>query len=268
MQKNKAIITGDILKAQAAKFWAALPQYTDIKEPKWSNGWLGNFKTRFKIREYAQHGEAASAAVDSPEAIQQMKDLRELVAEYEPRNVLNMDETGLFWKQSPNRSLTTESLSGGKKSKDRITLALTSNADGSEKFAVWVVGKSKNPRCLKNIDQKNLRVIYRYNKSRWMTGTICEEYLQWLNNKMRAQKRKVLLLIDNFSGHELAVQLVRGLQGLSHVRIAWLPPNTTSHWQPMDQGIIASFKLQYRKQWVAFMVREQKGRDPTRLLHS
>ena len=78
-----------------------------------------------------------------------------------------------------------------------------------------------------------------------MTGIIYEEYLRWLNNKCRLQGRKVLLLMDNFSGHKLAVQLVDGLEGLSNVQIAWLPPNTTSHWQPMDQGIIASFKLQY-----------------------
>jgi hypothetical protein len=47
----------------------------------------------------------------------------------------------------------------------------------------------------------------------------------------------------NGPGHELAVQLVGGLQGLSNVRIAWLPTNTTSEWQLIDQGIIASFKL-------------------------
>ena len=95
--------------------------------------------------------------------------------------------------------------------------------------------------------------------SQLTTGLICEEYLRWLNNKIRGERRKVLLLIDNFSGHELAVQLVGGLQGLSNVRIAWLPPNTTSVWQPMDQGIIASFKLQYRRLWVAFMLREYKA---------
>jgi len=76
---------------------------------------------------------------------------------------------------------------------------------------------------------------------------------------MQGEGRKVLLLMDNFSGHELAVHLVGGLQGLSHVRIAWLPPNTTSVWQPMDQGIIASFKLQYRKLWIAFMLREYEA---------
>jgi predicted small integral membrane protein len=58
--------------------------------------------------------------------------------------------------------------------------------------------------------------------------------LRWLNNKMQGEERKVLLLIDNFSGHKLAVQLVGGLQGFSNVRIAWLPLNTTSVWQLID----------------------------------
>jgi len=97
------------------------------------------------------HGEAGSAAIDDPDSQQQMEDLRALVATYERRNVLNMDETGCFWKQPPNRSLATEAQAGGKKVKNRLTLALTSNADGSEKIAVWLIGKSKNPRCLKNI---------------------------------------------------------------------------------------------------------------------
>ena len=40
-----------------------------------------------------------------------------------------------------------------------------------------------------------------------------------LNNKMKIQGRKVLLLLDNFSGHEVGVQLVGGKQGLLNVRI-------------------------------------------------
>jgi hypothetical protein len=259
MEQKKAIITGDVLKEKAKQLWSALPQYSDIEEPKWSNGWLDGFKRRFKIKEYVQHGEASSAATGDLDNITQMEELRLLCTKYETHNILNMDETGLNWKRTPDRTLATKSYSGTKKSKDRITVALTSNADGSEKFEPWVIGKSENPRCFSKINRRNLRITYRFNKSKWMTGLICEEYLQWLNNKMRGEGRKVLLLMDNFSGHELAVQLVGGLQGLSNVRIAWLPPNTTSEWQPMDQGIIASFKLQYRKQWVAFMIREHEA---------
>jgi hypothetical protein len=60
---------------------------------------------------------------------------------------------------------------------------------------------------------------------------------------MRGKGRKVLLLLDNFSGYELGIQLVSSLKGLNNIRIEWLPLNTTSHWQPLDQGIIVSFKL-------------------------
>jgi hypothetical protein len=67
------------------------------------------------------------------------------------------------------------------------------------------------------------------------------EFLRWFDTKVRGQK--VLLLLDYFSGHELGIQLVGGLDGLINVKIQWLPANTTSHWQPLDQGIIASFQF-------------------------
>jgi hypothetical protein len=95
-----------------------------------------------------------------------MKDLRELCATYPDCDIFNMDETGLFWKLTPNRTLATEGGSGGKKNKDRVTLALTTNGDGTKKLDLWVIGKSKNPRCFKNINRKLLRIEYRNNKSK------------------------------------------------------------------------------------------------------
>lgn len=80
---------------------------------------------------------------------------------------------------------------------------------------------------------------------------------------MVSENRKVLLLMDNFSAHESAVRELGGEAALSNVEIEWLPPNTTSYWQPLDQGIIASFKLQYRKMWIAYMIRQfDKEKDP------
>jgi hypothetical protein len=86
-----------------------------------------------------------------------------------------------------------------------------------------------------------------------------EEYLRWLDNKMRTEGGKVLLLLDNFSGHELGVSLIGGLEGPPNVRIELLPPNTMSYWQPLDRGIIASFKLQYRRLWIAYMLRQYEA---------
>ena len=217
MQKKKAIITGDILRAQAHQIWNRLPQYNEEEEPKWSNGWLDRFKKLYNIKEYKQHGEGASAEVNMPSAIQQMNNLRFECLNYHPRDIFNMDETGLFWKLQPDRSLATEQTSGGKKSKDRITAALCTNGDGSEKLNPWIIGRSKNPRCFKHVNRNNLRIIYRNNKSKWMTGKICEEWLRWFDNLMAG--RKVLLLLDNFSGHELGVEKVGGLDGLRNVNI-------------------------------------------------
>jgi hypothetical protein len=71
-----------------------------------------------------------------------MNDPRELCATYADQDIFNMDETGLFWKLTSNRTLATEAGSGGKKCKDRVTLALTTNEDGTERLEPWVIGKS------------------------------------------------------------------------------------------------------------------------------
>jgi hypothetical protein len=60
--------------------------------------------------------------------------------------------------------LITKAASGGKKSKDRITTALTSNTTGTNNILVWIISKSKNLCCLKNINRKLLRIEYQYNK--------------------------------------------------------------------------------------------------------
>ena len=149
MQKNKAVITGEILKNQARKLQDTLPQYEGKEKPKFSNGWLDGFKKQFKIKEYVQYSEVASTEINTPNAIAQMEKVRGLAIEYGPRDTFNMDETSLFWKLTPDRTLAG---SGGKKAKDRITLALIVNGDGSDKLKAWVIGKSKNPQCFKNIN--------------------------------------------------------------------------------------------------------------------
>ena len=77
--------------------------------PKQLNGQLDNFKKRYKIKEYVQHGEAGSAATDDLDNIAQMEAVRQLCKEYELCNILNMDETGLNWKRTPDRTLATQS---------------------------------------------------------------------------------------------------------------------------------------------------------------
>jgi hypothetical protein len=78
-----------------------------------------------------------------------MADLRTLCSKYKDKDTFNMDETGLFWKLTPKRTLVTEAGSSRKKSKDRITLALTTNADGSEKLEPWIMANQRTLDALK-----------------------------------------------------------------------------------------------------------------------
>jgi hypothetical protein len=98
------------------------------------NKWLEGFKKRYRIKEYVQHREAGFAATDNLDNIAQIKVVQQLCKEYELCNIFNIDETGLNWKRTPDRTLETQSYSRTKKSKDRVTITLTSNANNSKKL--------------------------------------------------------------------------------------------------------------------------------------
>ena len=58
--------------------------------------------------------------------------------------------------------------------------------------------------------------------------------------KMERKGKKVALIVDNCPAYP-------NLKGLKSVELVFLPPNTTSKTQPMDQGVIQSLKCHYRK---------------------
>jgi hypothetical protein len=249
--------TGDILREKATEFWNKLPCYTGQDCPKWTNGWLEGFKTRHNIKKRNRHGEAGSA--DQSAAVQkQMQEIQEEVSQYEARDVFNTDETGLFWKKSPRVSLATSKAPGLKEEKARITAVLTCNADGTEKLPIWFIGKHKTPRCFTAAGIKDMRTIgahWRYNSKAWMAHKIMMEFLRDFDNYMATRGRKVLLLMDNFSAHELAADTMEEAKALHFTKVIWLPANSTSIHQPLDQGIIQCWKTHTKAQFVTFMVK-------------
>jgi hypothetical protein len=149
-------VSGDILKEQAAEIFIQLPKYNSFSMPLWSNGWLQGFQRRFGIKEYVQHGEAGSVP---EEAADEMVDLRQLTNTYQPRNVFNMDQTGLFWRRRLSRGLATEATHRRKKDKTRITALLYCNTDGTEKLPLSLISTAKSPRALKGINVLALSII-------------------------------------------------------------------------------------------------------------
>ena len=100
-----------------------------------------------------------------------------------------------------------------------------------------VIGKSKNPRCFKNVNK--LPVSYQSNKNAWMTAEIWREWMKRIDSRMCSKKRSIVMLCDNWAAHSNDTKLI-------NVKLVFLPPNTTSLIQPIDMGIIANFKKLYR----------------------
>lgn len=227
-------VSGDLIKEKAMK----LAELMHIPNFMASNGWLDNFKKRHGITFKTVQGEAG--VVDSQYVLEWQKQvLRPLLGQFSPDDVFNLDETGLFWQLLPNNTMAFrgERCTGGKKSKQRITLLVGANMSGSEKFPLLVIGNSKRPRAFKN---KEIPVKYKANSKAWMTAELFEETLRAWDGRLGQQKRRVLVCLDNFSGHPPELQL-------NNIQLVFFPPNTTANSQPMDQGIIENLKRHYKK---------------------
>ena len=238
---QNAVITDAVLREKAKQYGADL----GITDFSYSNGWMQRFKVRAGISSQVICGE--SAGVDQNTVSRGRQQARELVEGYALRDVYNLDETGLFFRMLPDRSLTTtDKTKGVKKAKDRISVMLCSNADGSDKLKPLIIGKSQNPRCFKQF-QPRLYCDYYANKKAWMVNGILQEFLVAFNRRMAREQRNVLLLMDNAPSHIIP-------ENLNNVRCEFLPPTTTSHLQPMDAGIINAFKARYGGYLVRYIV--------------
>ena len=247
---------GPMLKAKAKDIWRQLPQYSGKEEPQFSDGWLTRFKARYHIQHYRQHGEGAAVPAS---AESEMAEIRKKVAGYAKENVYNMDETGLFWRMAPNQGLATKRQPGIKRDKSRISLVMCTNATGTDRLRVWVIGNAKKPRSLRYVNVAGMRITWKWNKKAWMTCPIMAEWLRAFYEHVGSE-RQVVLTMDNFSAHLTALN---ESPPPPNVKIIFLPANSTSKYQPLDQGIIQNFKTFYRKAWVNFMTKEwSDGRDP------
>lgn len=218
-----------------------------------SSGWFDRYKKRAGWQNIKILGESASADTEAAKLFP--KKLAEILEDgnYSPSQVFNVDETWLFWKPMPSRSYIAKeesSMPGFKAAKDRLTLLLGGNAAGDCKLKPMMVHRAENPRAVKGIVKTTLPVIWKANKKGWVTVSLFED---WFSHYFVPEVKKycedksipfrVILLVDNAPGHPQALQYHH-----PNVKIIFLSPNTTSILQPMDQGVIVTFKALYLRQ--------------------
>lgn len=247
---NNLPINGPIMTEKANEIAKGL----GINDFSGSAGWLDRFRKRYGIKYRQISGEAE--AVDDDSIAPWIENLLpNLLKDYAPEDVYNADEFGLFFKLMPDKSLVLkdEKCHGGKLSKDRLTVLACSNWTGSDKLKLMVIGKSKSPRCFKNV--RTFPCNYKAQNSAWMTGCLFTEWVQQLDRKFGTEKRKVLLFVDNSPAHPKGIPL-------KNIKLEYFPPNSTSKLQPLDQGVIKVLKQKYRKKLVQRYLREiESGED-------
>lgn len=196
IRKNNLPVSGEVIKDRA-QIYAKQLGFTNFKA---SSGWLEKFNKRNGLCSKKLCGESADADITVANEYKN-NILPEIIKNYHPNNIFNADETALFYKCMPNRTMTfrNEKCFGGKFSKERVTILLGANMSGTEKLKLLVIGKSKSPRCFKNI--KELPVMYKNNLKSWMTSAIFLDWLHVLDKKFSEENRKILLIIDNCPAH-------------------------------------------------------------------
>lgn len=255
--QGRITISQDVIRTKAQEYWARI--YPGEDTPQFSNGWLRNFQSRKEIKGYKLSGESGDVNQEAVET--QMTAIRHELREYRPQDIFNCDESGLFWRAIPDRSLATTAIPGRKRVKSRITAHFCCNSDGSERLPIMFINNAKTPRSFAGakIHINNLDCEWHWNRTAWMTTEIFKEWL--LNFDRSMAGRKVVLLMDNFAAHDAAVTELGGR--IVNTKVIWLPPNATSRCQPLDQGIIQAWKLNWKRRWVQYMLREfDAGRDP------
>ena len=162
-----------------------------------------------------------------------------------------------------NRTLAhkDDNVHGMKRDKERVTILVMVNSNGSYKNRLMLIGKSKNPRCLRTLNLNNLPLNYRSGKNAWMNSHLFTDFLHSFDKDMRKLKRHVLLLLDNCGPHTKALDCI----SLSNVNVQFIRPNLTSVIQPCDAGIIRSLKAQYRRLFLEFVDSHSVGSETQRI---
>lgn len=236
--QDRVNMTGELILEKAKETMKILYPQQD-QEHTFSQGWLEKFKLRHGIKSFRRFGESGSVDVQDME--KKLESIREKINQFPMKDVFNMDETGLFYRLQADHSLATKQLEGRKQDKERLTVVICCNEDGSEKIPLWIIGKYAKPRCFKNVNMGSLNCHYRANKRAWMTSVLFDEYIRWFDSQM--QGRRILFVVDNCPAHP------KNIEGLQNVELYFLPPNMTSKIQPCDAGIIRAFKMHYRRRF-------------------
>ena len=114
-----------------------------------------------------------------------------------------------------------------------------------------MIWHSKKPICfrLASTPDKVAEVSYFDDSKSWMQAEIMEKVLDTLNFQMRKERRNVILFLDNATVHPTSL-----IDMYSNIKTVFLSKNKTPRLQPLDAGIIQSFKTKCQKKLMRYVI--------------
>lgn len=181
---------------------------------------------------------------------------------YNDEQVYTCDETGFFYKLLPDNNFLVPSdepsCANSKRIRDRVTMLFCLNKTGQHKLKPLCVGKYRSPRGFQHVNVSKLPFWYKCSHNAWMTSAI---FMDWfitcfipeVRHYQREKKldEKAVLLLDENPAHPSGDVLV---SPDGNIQVIFLPKDTTSVVQPLDHGLMATFKSSYRTELIKEVV--------------
>lgn len=167
MEKQNFAINGLSLRLQAQTYCRRQVELLGGHElPTFSAGWLDNFMRRNGLKCRIMNGEAGSVDMTTDHMLTEIDRIRRAITKYPRKDIFNFDETGLFYRQAPQKTISLDEISGSKVNKDRLTIGFMCSAEG-EKMEPVIIGKAKQPQSFK----KKLGKYTKQTTKKYLTST-------------------------------------------------------------------------------------------------
>lgn len=142
------------------------------------------------MKKLALKGEILSNDLNSANKFAEFLQEKIMTENLQLDNIYNADESGIYYKMLLKYTYalpTDKSAAGMKEDKHRFTALFCSNATGTHRIPLLIIGKSAKPRCFKNLIRgqtklhdlnylPKLDVSYSGQTSAWMN---CEIFKRW-----------------------------------------------------------------------------------------
>lgn len=252
--------TGDAIFNKAREIWPQITEYANRPPPAFSHGWLANFRKRFEasLSKGQQDGVLPAPPRNQRKELQA---LRTLAGEFKEENVYNVDETGLLWRKAPFDTLPSGP-DEPKKDRAHICLIVCTNATGSDRIPLWVIGHKEMPVALRGVNLTALDCKWRHNPQAWVDVQIMSEWLTMFYQHVGS--RRVILLLDDKPAHQAALETT---PPPGNVHIQYFPEKSPNVYQPLRLGVTEQLKTHYRKQWLEYMATSfHSGSSPMEMI--